>query len=124
MGTGDSIPSREVELEFAELHAPLFLGGKNHQLKLTAGAKTGIRLVYDRGEKELLVYWTSPNGKAHLAIVPASTVLSMWPKTLDEPIPIKPKPPKVERPTARATAQVSSPTGHVFEGPGKGKSRA
>ncbi len=138
METGSSIPSPDlVELEFAELHAPLFLGGKNHQLKLVAGARSELRLVYDRPNKELLVYWNGPKGVVE-GIVPIGTVLSMIPKKPEAPIPIKTEPaavsPKIsesmgektlERATKyeanRFTAQVATPQDHVFKGVGQGK---
>lgn len=113
MEAGSSIPSRKLNLTYAELHAPLFLGGKNHQLKLVAGSE--MKLVYDRDEKELLVSWTNHKG-THEAIVPLSTVLSMWPKT-GEVVEIK----KAAAPQPQVKAQVETPQDHVFAGPGKGK---
>lgn len=115
----------KIELAYAELHAPLFLGGKNHQMKLKAGSD--MRLVYDRDEKELIIIW----GK-HVAIVPFhGTTNNVWPKdpqaflasielppveaTAPTPIKAPHVPPK--------SAQVSSPQAHVFAGPGGGKSR-
>ncbi len=143
MEAGNSILSPDqIEIDFAELHAPLFLGGKNHQLKLTAGARSELRLVYDRAQKELLVFWKGPKGIVE-GIVPIGTVLSMIPKKA-EVVEIKaPKPtgdvvlhttPKLseamgEKTIERAakmearsfTAQVSTPQDHVFQGIGKGK---
>ena len=126
----------QIEIDFAELHAPLFLGGKNHQLKLTAGARSELRLVYDRAHKELLVFWHGPKGVVE-GIVPIGTVLSMIPKKA-EVIEIKAAPaaasPKlseamgektIDRATkmeaGRFTAQVSTPQDHVFKGVGQGK---
>ncbi len=106
----------KVELEFAELHSPLFIGGKNHQMKLVAGERTDLKLVYDRAEKELLVTWKD----AH-AIVPLSNVASMWPA---KPVKaVKEEKLAVTAPSQPLKAQASSPTDHVFAGAGHGKSR-
>lgn len=71
----------KIELEFAELHNPLFLSGSNLQMKLIPGTakhgKEGLTLFYDREEKELLVYY-----KDRMAIIPSSNVSSMTPKEL------------------------------------------
>ncbi len=107
----------QIDLEFAELHSPLFLGGKNHQMKLTAGERSGLRLVYDRTEKELLVFFEAQKAEA---IVPSSNVSSMTPKRVDKVEPeVKPAPVSVA--SVARTAQVSTPQSHVFAGEGKGK---
>lgn len=102
----------KLDLEFAELHNPLFLAGTNLQMKLDPTKRSGLTLVYDRAEKELLVTY---NGK--VAIVPASNVSSMTPhgprtagvtKVAGLPAGLK------------ATAQVSTPQSHVHAGPGHG----
>src|ERR1017187_6539760 len=67
-------PNMLIPLSFAELHNPLFVAGTNMQLKLDPIKRTGLVLVYDRTEKELLVTY---NGT--LAIVPCSNVASMTP---------------------------------------------
>jgi hypothetical protein len=107
----------KIELEFAELHTPLFLGGKNFGLKLMATPQTKIELIYDRAEKEL---WVNFNGKT--AVIPTSNVVSMTPKGLAEVIPLDQNQVQTA-PTGKhkktQSAQVSSPTSHVFgEGPG------
>ncbi len=110
----------KIDLDSAELHSPLFLGGKNHQLKLAATERTGVKLVYDRAEKELLVSWRCPLGKDHLGIVPLSNVAVMCPAKEDaEATKLQAKVEPVI--LHKHTAQVSSPTDHVFAGPGKGK---
>lgn len=123
MDTGDSTHSAElresdlksrIELTFAELHSPLFLGGTNHGMKLGDAYKKGHVLVYDRAEKELVV----TDAKGNEAIIPLTNVACMWPRKEAKPISIEKALPQA---TARASAQVSSPTDHVFAGPGKGK---
>lgn len=100
-----------INLEFAELHSPLFLGKKNHGLKLFH--KDGMMLQYDRQEKELLAYF---GGKT--AIIPSSNVSSMTPRdpsAKDEvQTPVGPR--------GKVKAQISTPQDHVFhEGPGKSR---
>lgn len=65
----------KIDLEFAELCVPLFLGGKNFSTKLTASTQTLITLIYCRDEKEL---WVTYNDKT--AIIPTSNVVSMTPR--------------------------------------------
>lgn len=124
-----------IELNFAELHNPLFLNGTNLQMKLDPSKRQELFLIYDRVEKELLVYY-----KSALAIVPTTNVSSMTPKDpeIAGPIPeifatihrmegtIQVSQEEETKATMarighmKRTAQVSSPTGHVFDqGPGK-----
>jgi hypothetical protein len=124
----------KIALKFAELHTPLFLAGTNLGLKLNPRERKGLEIEYDRAEKELWVHW---NGG--MAIVPSTNVASMtlWQAdaallTTDKigldsgaailgardvevvPLPLITK--------TKVSAQVSTPTSHVFEGPGAGKS--
>ncbi len=62
----------KIDLKFAELHNALFLAGKNFGLKLDPTKLTGLKLEYDRAEKELLVYWADEVG-----IIPSSNVACM-----------------------------------------------
>lgn len=101
-----------IELKFAELHAPLFLGGTNLQMKLDPTKRTGLTIAYDRVEKELLVTY---NGNQ--AIIPSSNVMSMTPGTVEK------KPVASVPPRATVSAQVSTPMDHVFKGVGAGKSK-
>ncbi len=101
-----------LQLKFVELHNPLFLGGKNFGLKLDISKLAGLRMEYDRAEKELLVYWNDEVG-----IVPSSNVACM---TADNGVA---KPEQFVHPivAGRQTAQVESPMSHVFAGEGHGK---
>lgn len=99
-----------IKLEFCELHGPLFLAGKNHGIKLFN--KAGVVLEYDRGQKELYVYY---NGKT--AIIPSSNIASMTPA---DPSTKPQAEAPAQPPRGKVQAQVSSPMNHVFaEGPGK-----
>lgn len=103
----------KIDLSFAELHNPLFLAGTNLQMKLQPDKRTGLKLVYDRTEKELLVEW-----QGQTAIVPSSNISSMTPKLADVPTKAEPAQPNPEM--ARRTAQVETPQSHVHAGPGHG----
>lgn len=100
----------KINLEFAELHTPLFLGGRNFGLKLDNNKFSGLNLVYDQTEKEL---WITHNNKT--AIVPTSNVVSMTPGEL-KPVEEIAKPVAAPQRGVRS-AQVSTPTSHVFATP-------
>jgi hypothetical protein len=114
-----------IELKYATLHNVLFLGGTNLQDKLDVSKRTGLRLVYDRKEGELLVEWAGET-----AIIPASNIASMIPfDPKDVGMPSRLLSPAAPQPKPKATgkpivAQVSDPTkDSVFAGPGGGKFR-
>lgn len=111
-----------IQLDFAELHNPLFLNGTNLQMKLDPKNKQGLSLTYDRTEKELIVTY---NGK--IAIVPASNVSSMTPT---DPLVLGPL--KVAAPAPQlkpistgkpVKAQVQDPTRDAVFSNGPGKVR-
>lgn len=100
-----------IKVRFAELHAPLFHGGKNHGLKLTS--KDGLSLEYDKKEKELLV--TYKNVVAH---IPSTSVHSYEKASAkEEELVFVPPKPVIQ---GKVKAQVSGPHDHVFQGEGKG----
>jgi hypothetical protein len=66
-----------ININIATLHNPFFLAGKNFGSQLDVSKRTGLKLSYDRAEKELLVEF---NGS--VAIIPSSNVASM---TLENP---------------------------------------
>lgn len=98
-----------IDLEFAELHSPLFFLGKNFGLKLDNNKFRGIKLSYDRDASWLVVGWDN-----RVTYVPSTNVVNMTPVDTSKP---KAAPKAAEK----MTAQVSSPTDHVFAGPGGGK---
>ena len=112
----------KIVLKFCELHVPLFLNGTNLQMKLDTNSRVGLSLIYDRSEKELMVYF---NGG--LAIIPSSNVASMTPEDptiLGGHPTAKPiKQPKVSQPGKPVVAQVSDPTRDVVFSTGPGKVR-
>ena len=98
----------KTELSYAELHAPLFLAGKNHGLKLRADAS--LKLFYDEELKELHVSYN--NKKARL---PYPSVHSMEEVPVPIGVPDQPKPQPVVDKSKRSSAQVSTPQSHVFK---------
>lgn len=62
----------KIPIRFVQLHESLFLGGKNHQLKVTANPE--LSLTYDRDNKELHVVY-----KGQATIMPVQAVNSMEP---------------------------------------------
>ncbi len=102
-----------MQLEFCEVHAPLFLAGTNLGLKLDPAKRAGLELTYSREYEELEVKW---NGKT--GIVPVTNIAIM--------VPGKPKAREELKSHAMVanisrSAQVETPQGHVHAGPGKGK---
>lgn len=101
-------------VKFAELHAPLFHAGKNHGLKLHA--KPGLKLWYDRTEKELMVEWEN-----RTSYLPSTSVHSY--ELMDDSV-IPVEEPKLRvPPTKKIKAQVSGPHDHVFRGEGHGRTK-
>lgn len=103
-----------IDVKYVHLHAPLFLGGKNHKDKLEA--KDGVELKFDEDKDRL---WITYNGVT--TKVPMTTVHN-YSEGKYEP---KAPPAKfhAEQLNISGTAQVSTPHGHVFQGLGAGKSR-
>lgn len=114
----------KIDLEFAELHNPLFLAGTNLQMKLDPAKRSGLKLVYDRAEKELLVYFKTTKGE-YMAIVPSANVSSMTPVTTQaEPTGGSSREVPFAQPASllgKRTAQVSTPQSHVHAGEGHGE---
>jgi hypothetical protein len=135
-----------IELKFAETHGPVFLtaGDKGYNLKnkLNVKERKGLKLQYD-AETELM--HVEYNG--FKALVPSTNIVVMipWdsemsaPKTPDEPERVSADavrdaqradtptgaPPTLKQGIKQSIdAQVSTPTDHVFAGPGKGKTRS
>lgn len=63
-----------IPIKFAELHTMIFVGGRSLGPKLAPAMKSGLKLVYDRTEKELLV---TIDGET--AIVPVGNLACMIP---------------------------------------------
>ena len=96
-----------MKLKYAELHKALFLGGINLGEKLDVSRRAGLRLEYDRKEKELQVIVNGNTG-----IVPVANIASM---VEDDGAPaVKPisNPPT---PSGKIKAQVQVPAGLKLE---------
>lgn len=106
----------KIKINFAQLHGPFFLAGKNFSDKLDPANLAGLSLEYDRTEKELLVTWTDRMG-THVGIIPYSNVVCM---TEGE---VKKKPVQITHPMVAGLqgAQVETPMSHVHAGYGHGK---
>lgn len=123
----------KINLTFVHLHSPLFFARKNWGDKLdTNNIHRGkIELVYDRDVQELMIKCGDK-----VAFIPATNIVSYEPEVthnvhslvapraemrelnLQQEEPARKKPgPKPKIPDA----QVSTPTSHVFAGPGAGK---
>lgn len=102
----------KIDIKFAHLHNPLFFAGRTWGDKLNLSAVAGLRMQYDRTEKELIVGFDNQE-----CIVPVTNIQSM-----QEGIPDK-RPQQIHHPMVQgiASAQVETPYGHVHAGPGHGK---
>ncbi len=105
-----------LQLEMAELHSNIFVAGKNLGPKLQPKMTTGLKINYDRKEKELHVEW---NGKT--ALVPVTNIVSMIVMTKESALEPVVNPIASAGPNPKVTAQYDSPMSHVFAGPGGGK---
>lgn len=103
----------KTEIEWAELHAPLFLAGTNLGQKLDPHKRQGLRMEYDEDKRHLYVSYNEKTAR-----IPETSILSMVEKTATViELPPQPKPTK-----PAVDAQVETPTSHVFAGLGKGVS--
>lgn len=102
----------KIDLKFAQLHNPIFFGGKNFAPKLEPRHIAGLELFYDRENKELHVHYMGA-----IAIVPSTNIACMVEGVPDQ------KAPLVTHPMVAgiSSAQVETPFGHVHAGPGEGK---
>jgi hypothetical protein len=100
-----------TKIKWAELHAPLFLGGTNLGQKLDHKVKGGVSMEYDEEKRHLYVTFN-----AHTARIPETSVLSMV-EGEHKVVEIK-QPAPSGKPIQ---AQVSSPHDHVFRGAGEGQ---
>ncbi len=127
-----------MKVEFAELHSPLFHGGKNHGLKLKAGGD--LELDYDRAERELRITY-----KGQHTYAPSTSIQNYTPLeqsapglTLEQslagsnlsPLQKSEHGNKLNPGTSHAmdsrkikSAQVSGPHDHAFQGEGAGRKR-
>lgn len=102
-------------MEFADLHNDLFFIGKNFGKKLDKKKFAGISLVFDTDFMWLEVGWNKRK-----TVVPVTNVGNM---TFPDNEIVAAVAAVASIVTPRSGAQASSPTEHVFAGPGAGKTK-
>ncbi len=99
-----------TKIDFAELHGPLFLAGKNHGLKLFN--KAGLALEYDEDKKQLFATYGGKTSR-----IPEANMSSFM-EAGQVAQPDAPAP----APVNKVKAQVWTPQDHVHaNAPGKTK---
>jgi len=113
----------KILVQFANLTKPLFLNRRNFGEKLNT--TIDVMLEYDMNRKELYVGY---NGR--VAVIPSSNIASFEPVNPADIgyngkgfVPVKTHTPQ-PMVADIGSAQVSTPHGYVFEGPGKGKTNS
>lgn len=101
-----------TEISFAELHSPLFHAGRNHGTKLETDKRPDLKLEYDEDKKELRVLYNH-----RVSRLPCTSVHSMEEKASIVKADVKPviNEHRTEDKSKRSSAQVSTPTSHVFK---------
>lgn len=102
-----------IDVGFAELHNALFLGGKNHGVRLDKHRHPTLKMSYDQEEKELIVEW-----QGHKGHIPSTNVAYYVPGAGFDRGHTQVAAPQVANISA---AQYETPMSHVHAGPGKGK---
>jgi hypothetical protein len=121
----------QMNLRFVELHTPLFVGGTNLGAKLDSRKRTGLRLVRDFKNQELIVIWNQELSQIPWNSNVANSIAFKkdQEKILETLIPaeinVLPYAAQQSHPMTAGigSAQVETPFGHVHAGPGKGKTR-
>ena len=112
----------KIDLTFVHLHNPLFLAGTNFGEKLDPSSSKGkgLKLTYDRAEKELVVEY-----KNQVALIPTSNIATMTvtnPADIGITLPGKPEPkrathtPHPSKANISKTAQVADPVRDIVQG--------
>lgn len=107
-----------TKIQWAELHAPLFLAGVNLGQKIpSAKHKSGFAMEYDEAKRHLYVTYNNATAR-----IPETSVLSMVEAKDGGVITTDNLIDHIASVAAKAMeAQVETPTSHVFAGPGKGQ---
>lgn len=103
-----------LQLKFAEVKTPCFIGNKNHGLKLDPTRSGGLILQYDRKEKELHATYNNET-----VIIPSGDIARM---IEGEVVMRAPDHHHTMYLNVSGTAQVETPMSHVHAGHGHGKS--
>jgi len=102
-----------VDVTFAKLHDDLFFGGKSFGKRLELTNNGGLRMLYDKEDKELIVSW---NGKT--AHIPSTNIVSYSTDPSEDRKIVQMASPQV---LGIGSAQVETPMSHVHSGHGHGK---
>jgi hypothetical protein len=105
----------QTEVSFAKLHDDLFFNRKSFGKTLEPNIHGGLKMIYDDTARELLVTWQ--NKTAH---IPSTNIASYCVGEVEDRKIHQTSAPMV---AGISSAQVETPFGHVFEGPGKGKTK-
>ena len=100
-----------IDIQYAHLSAPLFLGRTNLTEKLDSGRRKDLKMRLCEKTHLLHVKLETPGGKFY-ALVKGWIAVNMTQETVDQVIPLPP--------TEKIKAQVSTPHSHVFAGEGHG----
>ena len=116
--------NRFIECRFVELHDALFFAGTNFMKKLDPKRYLGLKLKYDREQKELIIEWKGRIGAIPSVALyepenPADILEGFKKPIIQDPVQVH----HAQDVVKFQGAQVETPMGHVFEGPGKGKGR-
>lgn len=103
----------KVDVTFCKLHDDLFFGGKSFGKRLEPSHQSGLKMVYDKEEKELIVSW---NGRT--ANIPSTNIVSYSIDKAEDRMLKQVATPQV---AGISSAQVHTPMSHVQAGPGYGK---
>lgn len=106
-----------TKIDWAELHAPLFLNGTNLGQKLDHKTKGGVSMEYDEDKRHLFVTYGDKTAR-----VPETSVLTMVEAPVNIDKPARPDLYPSHRPAFDPNAaQVETPMSHVHAGPGHGQ---
>lgn len=103
-----------IEVGFAELHKPVFVGGKNLTARLDTNQYKELKLFYDKKEKELVVTWNNVVGR-----IPSTNIACYIEGKAPDRLQHQVASPQVAG--VAFTAQVETPMSHVHAGHGHGK---
>jgi len=109
--------SKLIDVRFLECHTDVFHAGKNFGKKLAPNKLSGMKLSWDPKEKWFELTWQNRTGFIF------SNNCAFFELEDDQVIDVPKNEHKTESIEGRRRAQVSTPTGHVFEGEGKGRIR-
>lgn len=104
----------KIDIKFAEVHTPLFMGGVNHGVKLEKD-KRGMKLVYDREHEELYIFHAG-----NIGIIPKGNVAIMVPTN---PLELGFTPEEVLGVGTIATQASTQTAQPVHKGPGRPKAQ-